>query len=261
MHDCPECGKPTTRKRCYSCSTKDAWRRRNAGLPPLTSTHACPGCEKQICALSLRCNGCERQRRWADPTERKKMVDGLIRSHPLTANRNCLDCDKPIKPGGKRCQSCSAVDFWKRPGHRERVSFKNKVASRTSLIVYQSRKTNPWYQKGSAHPKYKGNSAGRSSATYLHWQKDIFLRDFYRCVECNSNKDIQAHHVIHWAKCPDRRFDVTNGVTLCLECHRKKHGWAMAAPTRKQKKAHRSFIQRKSGENPCPHLGQMTLAF
>ena len=33
--------------------------------------------------------------------------------------------------------------------------------------------------------------------------------------------DLEAHHIKSWTTCPDLRYETTNGLTLCLGCHRK----------------------------------------
>lgn len=55
------------------------------------------------------------------------------------------------------------------------------------------------------------------------WRAKVFKRDNFRCVKCNSKINIQAHHVKHWAKSKESRFDVDNGITVCLECHQIIH--------------------------------------
>ena len=55
-------------------------------------------------------------------------------------------------------------------------------------------------------------------------RKKVFERDKYKCQRCNSNKDIHPHHIKYFAKFPELRFDMSNGLTLCSECHGKEHG-------------------------------------
>ena len=57
------------------------------------------------------------------------------------------------------------------------------------------------------------------------WRKQVFERDNYTCQCCGDNKggNLNAHHKdgYHW--CEERRHDVTNGVTLCEDCHKEFH--------------------------------------
>lgn len=53
------------------------------------------------------------------------------------------------------------------------------------------------------------------------WVKQVLSRDNYTCQVCGirGGRTLVGHHLDgwHWAK--DRRFDVSNGATLCIECH------------------------------------------
>lgn len=55
-------------------------------------------------------------------------------------------------------------------------------------------------------------------------QQEILQRDDYSCLWC-SDKGVylNVHHLQTWKACPERRFDPTNLVTLCQECHKKIH--------------------------------------
>ena len=68
------------------------------------------------------------------------------------------------------------------------------------------------------------NNRGRDSFVYREWRSAVFGRDGYRCQDCGINsRDLQAHHIEPWARCPERRFDVSNGITLCASCHAMRH--------------------------------------
>lgn len=61
--------------------------------------------------------------------------------------------------------------------------------------------------------------------------KDILKRDNYCCVWCSKQGvKFNVHHIDTWASTPERRFDKTNVVTLCRECHMKVHNSSFSAP-------------------------------
>jgi hypothetical protein len=65
----------------------------------------------------------------------------------------------------------------------------------------------------------------RSSLKFKIWRMEVFTRDGFRCRLCGSKKKIHAHHLKMWAFFPELRFDVDNGLTLCLKCHATEHPW------------------------------------
>lgn len=65
----------------------------------------------------------------------------------------------------------------------------------------------------------------RHSAQYKRWRFDVFLRDKFTCQNCGDAKggNLRAHHIKPFAECPELRFVVDNGITLCDICHNAKH--------------------------------------
>jgi hypothetical protein len=68
-----------------------------------------------------------------------------------------------------------------------------------------------------------------STMEYKLWREAVFKRDNWTCQnkDCNKNKCyLEAHHIKSWAKYPELRYELSNGITLCKECHnliRKKY--------------------------------------
>jgi len=81
--------------------------------------------------------------------------------------------------------------------------------------------------RGERHPNWKGGiteaiSTLRKTLEYRKWRIAVLNRDGYRCRKCGSTKRrLDAHHAFPFTDYPERRFDVGNGITLCVRCHKK----------------------------------------
>jgi 5-methylcytosine-specific restriction endonuclease McrA len=96
--------------------------------------------------------------------------------------------------------------------------------------------------RGRRISKAKGDKTGwvtpknlliRKSAEYKAWRKAVFERDGYTCVQC-GDKSRRGHSVIlhadrirPFAYYPELRFNLSNGRTLCVECHKKTETYSM----------------------------------
>ena len=56
----------------------------------------------------------------------------------------------------------------------------------------------------------------------MAWSKTVRKRDKV-CQICGTDKNLQAHHIIHRSKQPELSFVVNNGITLCKKCHNESH--------------------------------------
>jgi len=62
----------------------------------------------------------------------------------------------------------------------------------------------------------------RNSPEYAAWRLAVFERDGYQCVKCGQRGwSLHADHIKPFAYHPELRLDVSNGRTLCVECHKK----------------------------------------
>lgn len=75
--------------------------------------------------------------------------------------------------------------------------------------------------------KTKASTKIRNSSQYKDWRNIIFKRDNYKCLECGARSKtgnpiiIHADHIKPFAYFPELRFDIDNGRTLCIDCHKK----------------------------------------
>lgn len=59
------------------------------------------------------------------------------------------------------------------------------------------------------------------SKELIQWRSNVFLRDNWTCQICGiRGRYLEAHHLKSWAKFPELRYELENGVTLCKECHK-----------------------------------------
>ena len=81
-------------------------------------------------------------------------------------------------------------------------------------------------QKGSNSHLWQGGKTEkgkteRARAKYRKWRSDVFRRDNWTCQTCNIRGCyLEAHHIKSWAKHPELRYVLSNGQTLCLDCHK-----------------------------------------
>lgn len=58
------------------------------------------------------------------------------------------------------------------------------------------------------------------------WRKSVFERDNYTCQICQERgKKLQADHIKPFKYFPELRWILSNGRTLCEECHKKTDTW------------------------------------
>lgn len=63
----------------------------------------------------------------------------------------------------------------------------------------------------------------RHSAENTHWRLAVLKRDGYLCQCCYEYGETHVHHLKSFARFPELRFDVDNGVTMCEPCHKEFH--------------------------------------
>lgn len=117
----------------------------------------------------------------------------------------CIDCGKQL--GGynsTRCESCMGVQ---NRGNNNPFVKKGEIKRGCD--------SHAW--KGGVTPI---NKLIRSQSLYKTWRTAVFERDDYTCRGCGlRGVYLEAHHIKPFAKYPDLRFVVDNGITYCQKCH------------------------------------------
>jgi len=121
----------------------------------------------------------------------------------------CAFCGKQFtSPSGRLTQKfCSQVCQASRPENTERLAKCRGVKPRTYHLRHRDK---------------HGSAADRD------WRKAVFARDNYTCQNCGAKGcRIQAHHIKAYKAHPELRHNLSNGLTLCIPCHKQTDtfGW------------------------------------
>lgn len=113
-------------------------------------------------------------------------------------------------------------------------------------LLHKKNGIKPPLVKGKAHYNWKGGITPltkkiRQSTKYTTWRTQIFIRDSYLCVLCGLGGELNADHyptpfsvIFHKEKISSLKdsekckklWDINNGRTLCIKCHRKTDTYA-----------------------------------
>lgn len=82
-----------------------------------------------------------------------------------------------------------------------------------------------WMPKQENHWNWNGGIASerdyvKHTPAYKKWVHDVFERDDYTCQCCGlKGVYLEAHHIYNFADYPNLRTELSNGITLCHNCH------------------------------------------
>lgn len=115
-----------------------------------------------------------------------------------------------------------------------------RVGGRKPPCYWTGRKFSPEHKAkivaahtGPKHWAWKGDIAParmheRGSTLYARWRRAVLSRDARTCFQCGATeatgRKMIAHHIESFADRPDLRYDLDNGITLCMPCHDVCHG-------------------------------------
>jgi len=118
---------------------------------------------------------------------------------------------------------------------------KGQIAPNKDKSMWAGRKQNLKIKhfSGENHWNWKGgitpiNEKIRRTIEYEEWRKAVFERDNYTCQLCGEIGGVlHADHIKDFSSYPEFRFELSNGRTLCKNCHLKTDNWGMRGKEKK----------------------------
>src|SRR3990172_13385127 len=121
----------------------------------------------------------------------------------------CANCGRRFKPGRHAQRFCS-----KECGNASR-----RGGEPPQLAANRGRKPRTYYER---------NRSKHGSAQDREWRAAVFARDRFTCQQCGVvGGRFNADHIVPYSQAPELRFELSNGRTLCVQCHRQTatFGW------------------------------------
>ena len=201
---------------------------------------ACPICGNERWVLivkgkptSKHCNACAIRK-----PKRGQLVkcancgkEIYVRSSELESKKYCSrECANKglIKGKSLICKVCGK-EYYRSPAQIKwrGSSYCSNKCKGEAITLFQSGKNNPNWKGGISTENHRQ----RASKKWRIWRESVFVRDNWTCRDCGARSgkgrkvELYPHHIKPFANYPELRFEVSNGLTLCEDCHKRHTSW------------------------------------
>ena len=150
--------------------------------------------------------------------------------------KKCLNCESGYQQSGnaqrfcdfcrtKKCRHCG------KPFVSKQASAKQVFCSLVCSALGQPEKLKKLLANRGNKPRtwHLNKRDLRGGVLDIEWRNEVFKRDNYTCQLCDKRGcRLNADHIKPYKRYPELRHILSNGRTLCFECHRKTptYGWS-----------------------------------
>lgn len=142
--------------------------------------------------------------------------------------KTCDTCGNVYK------KQCTGKDEWKKSRFCSRQCYWDSLKGKAPnwLDSPEIREIRKQRMLGENNPMWRGGCSDkeRRNSAYKSWRIKVFNRDGFICQRCGyyngcgeKRRDLHAHHIVRWIDSIELRYEVENGMTLCVPCHIKEH--------------------------------------
>ena len=146
-----------------------------------------------------------------------------INKDPRFCSAKCHSAYKAMDRIGKICTNCGKKIYINKSVEKWaiiRSNNKNFFCSRLCGEKYKVKENSPHWKPDRS--KLRKSYLDRFDGNIIKWREDVYRRDNYTCALCNiRGTKLNAHHIKRVVDNPENVFDLDNGITLCVNCHRK----------------------------------------
>lgn len=166
------------------------------------------------------------------------LVRNYYRKNPPKLCGDCFQLTKELSLETRSKISATRIKNWGKYGpgnYKPGQSASPTTQFKKGLIPWNKGKP---HLRGENHPMWKGGLTPliwilRNHPVYKQWRISIFIRDRYECLECKTDRYLEAHHnkpfidIIRENKVKTLEDGLAckelwlldNGITLCAVCH------------------------------------------
>jgi len=143
----------------------------------------------------------------------------------------CVRCDKKflaypyeVRNNRKFCSKLCGTLYTNKSRSEKMLGNKNRKHTSESKTRLR------YCNLGTRNPNWKGGITTkiqhlRNSSEYEHWRNAVLKKDNYMCVLCGRKDLLHTHHLESFWKNEELRFDIENGIAVCIDCHSDIHGF------------------------------------